>query len=352
MERATEILLDDDGIPQMELIVNPAGIQEMTTAMSGAPADYSKMGSVSQILDIKNQIDTYDKNIMYLNDLRLSVGTDKMRAGFLAGLKFYGQDFAQIISDAIGTQWNDQFADGYTFKDGTKISKNTKYQPIHATVEAFLSQPDQVQKYIDAGYITPEDVENMKNLSGSFDEIAASGEGLKMSDGFGAYGQVQYGQKAMFADGYHEIFESAEEQNKIANKLGWYDTDLPLNQARANAIIYAIARARKSSGRLNLDDIQRAAQDLNLYGFTSAAAVVTKLEFLENDLRLSRMSALDSFAIIPQFAPVYQKLLDMGYDKVDFDRLREQISKSKGDTTLTLPKFVIMEDGSVKMEGE
>ncbi|HAI44066.1 MAG TPA: hypothetical protein DCM40_41180, partial [Maribacter sp.] len=107
-----------------------------------------------------------------------------------------------------------------------------------------------------------------------------------------------------------------------------------------------------SSGRLNLDDIQRAAQDLNLYGFTSAAAVVTKLEFLENDLRLSRMSALDSFAIIPQFAPVYQKLLDMGYDKVDFDRLREQISKSKGDTTLTLPKFVIMEDGSVRMEGE
>ena len=344
--------LDEDGIPQMELIVNPAGIQEMTTAMSGSPDDYSKMGSVSQILDIKNQIDTYDKNIMYLNDLRLSVGTNKMRAGFLAGLKFYGQDFAQIISDAIGTQWNDQFADGYTFKDGTKISKNTKYQPIHSTVEAFLSQPDQVQKYIDAGYITPEDVENMKNLSGSFDEIAASGEGLKMSDGFGPNGEREYGKEAMFSDGYHEIFESVGEQEKIANKLGWYDSDLPLNQARANAIIYAIARARKSSGRLNLDDIQRAAQDLNLYGFTSAAAVVTKLEFLENDLRLSRMSALDSFAIIPQFAPVYQKLIDMGYDKVDFDRLREQISKSKGDTTLTLPKFVIMSDGSVKMEGE
>ena len=42
----------------------------------------------------------------------------------------------------------------------------------------------------------------------------------------------------------------------------------------------------------------------------------------------------------------------MGYDKVDFNRLREQISKSKGETTLTLPKFVIMSDGSVKMEGE
>jgi hypothetical protein len=42
----------------------------------------------------------------------------------------------------------------------------------------------------------------------------------------------------------------------------------------------------------------------------------------------------------------------MGYGTVDFERLRKQIEKSKGDVTLTLPKFVIMEDGSVKMEGE
>ena len=352
--------LNESGLPQMELIENPAGIQEMTTAMTGTPDDYNQMGSVSQILDIKNQIDTYDKNIMYLSDLRQSVGTNKMRAGFLAGLKLKGQDFAQIISDAtgigIGKQYDDQFAGGYEFTTGPmagqKIAKGTKFQPIHTTIEAFLSQPDKVQNYLDEGLITQEDVDNMKKLTGSFDIMAAEGEALKKSDGFGVGGQVQYGQKAMFADGLHEIFESPDEQEKIAQKLGWYDTDLPLNQARANAIIYAIARARKSSGRLNLDDIQRAAQDLNLYGFTSSVAVIEKLQFLEDDLRLSRQAALNSFSVIPQFKLVYDNLIKMGYATVDFDRLRGDIEKTKGGVTPTLPVFEVMEDGSVRMKGE
>ena len=39
----------------------------------------------------------------------------------------------------------------------------------------------------------------------------------------------------------------------------------------AQAIIYALARARKSSGRLNLDDIERAAETLNIYNDSSQA---------------------------------------------------------------------------------
>jgi len=47
---------------------------------------------------------------------------------------------------------------------------------------------------------------------------------------------------------------------------GGYDADLPKNEVRVQSLIYALARARKSSGRLNKDDIERASLTLNLYG--------------------------------------------------------------------------------------
>ena len=78
-----------------------------------------------------------------------------------------------------------------------------------------------------------------------------------------------------------------EEKNLIFKKLRLFDTELPANQVRANAIIYAIARARKSSGRLNLDDIERAAKDLNIYG-DSSADVIAKIGVLRTKLIISR----------------------------------------------------------------
>ena len=318
--------LNEEGLPKMELIQNPEGIQRMPTTMTGTRDEFGGTGGTSQILDLKSQIDTYDKNIMYLSDLRQSVGQNPLRAGFLAGLKMKGQDFAQIISDALGANtpsggvYNNLLGDGYTFRDGTKIAEGTKYAPIHSTVEAFLQQPDKVQQYLDEGLISQEDLDNMKNLQSSFDQMAAEGEALKNSD------KDRYNQTALFANGEQLIFESADEQNKIGRKLGWYDEDLPINQARANAIIYAIARARKSSGRLNLDDIQRAAQDLNLYGFTSSVAVVNKLQFLEDDLRYARQATFNSFAVIPAFEPAYKRMIEMGYDTIDIERLRASLN--------------------------
>ena len=58
---------------------------------------------------------------------------------------------------------------------------------------------------------------------------------------------------------------------------------IPENEARAQAIIYALARARKSSGRLNLDDIERAAETLNIYN-DSSQAILTKLKVVEQEL--------------------------------------------------------------------
>jgi len=42
------------------------------------------------------------------------------------------------------------------------------------------------------------------------------------------------------------------------------DTEMFKNQVRINALAYGLARSRKSNGRLNLDDLQRASKAINL----------------------------------------------------------------------------------------
>jgi len=339
----TEEIDATTGLPKLELIANPAGIQEMTTSMTGSPSDF-KMRGVSQALDIKSQLDTYDRNIMYLSDLRNSIGSNKLRAGFLAGLKLKGQDFASIMSDALGGTYNDFFKEG---NEKLEIAPGTKFQPISATIDAYLNDP-KTQEQIDAGVIREEDIKSLRDLQSTFSQIAATGKGQLDADVTGTGGNVVYGQESYFGNGFNPVFENATEQEKIMTRLGWYDKQLPLNQARANAIIYAIARARKSSGRLNLDDIERAAQDLNLYGFTSAASVITKLEFLENDLRMARNAAYNSLAVIPGFEPVFEKMKDLGYATIDFERLKGSADAAPigGEAPINFT-FTVQEDGSL-----
>jgi len=99
--------------------------------------------------------------------------------------------------------------------------------------------------------------------------------------------------------GNMDIFEgdTAAERQEMKNLI-WgrlkFDTQLPENEARIQAIIYALARARKSSGRLNLDDIERAAQTLNIYN-DSAPAIVKKLETVEDELKVVYQTQLDIF---------------------------------------------------------
>ena len=110
------------------------------------------------------------------------------------------------------------------------------------------------------------------------------------------------------------MFENEDEKTAIYNKLGFFDTELPANEVRANSIIYAIARARKSSGRLNLDDIERAAQDLNIYG-DSSIDVLTKIKVLKDQLLGSRNDDLSQIKII--FPKYYDQIIQEGYGSYD-----------------------------------
>jgi hypothetical protein len=65
---------------------------------------------------------------------------------------------------------------------------------------------------------------------------------------------------------------------------GEFDQALAENRTRANAIAYAVARARKTSGRLNLDDIKNARQSLHITGFKDARTAIVELDTIRKEL--------------------------------------------------------------------
>jgi hypothetical protein len=65
-----------------------------------------------------------------------------------------------------------------------------------------------------------------------------------------------------------------------------YDPALAANEIKLNSIYYALARARKPTGRLNVDDIRNAKQSLQLYNLdTSSDTVITALQSIEYELK-------------------------------------------------------------------
>ena len=79
---------------------------------------------------------------------------------------------------------------------------------------------------------------------------------------------------------YNELFIKPREN---------YDADIAANEIKLNSIYYAIARARKRTGRLNVDDIKAARSSLQLYtlDFTSASSdqIISALNTVELELR-------------------------------------------------------------------
>ena len=82
-----------------------------------------------------------------------------------------------------------------------------------------------------------------------------------------------------------------------AEFFGDFDPKLAENRTRANAIAYAVARARKTSGRLNLDDIRRAAESLKISGFRDARTAIVELNTIRGELS----NANDDMKLIYQY---------------------------------------------------
>ena len=85
------------------------------------------------------------------------------------------------------------------------------------------------------------------------------------------------------ADAIRALFDPSDERS-AAFWGGNFDPALAENRTRINGVAYVLARARKSSGRLNLDDIQRAYADLQITGVIDARSVLVKLNTIRSEL--------------------------------------------------------------------
>ena len=91
---------------------------------------------------------------------------------------------------------------------------------------------------------------------------------------------------------YQELFNS---QNLVNQG---FDKDIVQNMIRVNSIYYALARSRKSTGRLNMDDINNAKEALQLYNITTPILKVeAALEGVEDELRRYHQAQMQAFEV-------------------------------------------------------
>jgi len=145
---------------------------------------------------------------------------------------------------------------------------------------------------------------SLAGFPGLLQDLKQRGLGM-MADLFAAEDQIALFQETVkdvknsFADGLIETAEDSGEftdinalfdKNNPASQQFWGDDfkpELAENRVRINAIAYALARARKDSGRLNLDDIARAYESLKVTGLIDAKSIISALATVREELRLA-----------------------------------------------------------------
>ena len=102
------------------------------------------------------------------------------------------------------------------------------------------------------------------------------------------------GQRDYTADPvYQQLFNS---QNLIRQG---FDEDIVQNMIRVNSIYYALARSRKSTGRLNMDDINNAKDALQLYNVTTPISkVAASLNTVEQELANYHQAQKQAFNVV------------------------------------------------------
>lgn len=255
-----------------ELVPNPTTVVPITTTTE-------EMGSMlkgkSQFIKVKGAFDTSDKAIYFLDQIIASLtpseGGDPKRAGFIAGIQKYLQTYGMIASD---------FSRGFFADDNAYVDSGGKTKNKAGWISDLAD-------YMAYGENVPE---NMKAEWGRIDSVLDFLE----ADGLAAITRDKAGLTNWSGEiGFEGTMGRSDEEERalIFGRLG-FDRKLPENEARAQAIIYALARARKSTGRLNMDDIERAAQTLNIYG-DSAEDVIAKLGIVKEEMIIGRQGQIE-----------------------------------------------------------
>ena len=150
--------------------------------------------------------------------------------------------------------------------------------------------------------------------------------------------------KDNFSDGKIETAEGSGEfadvnalfdANSELSQQFWgeFKPELAENRVRINAIAYAVARARKSSGRLNLDDIKRAYESLKITGFVDSKTVIAGLITVREELRLAN----NDMKVLYEFNKGTYPQGYTGVATIDPKNLPKAFYGENGDLQITLP---------------
>ena len=255
-----------------ELVDDPTNI-EIISSTTQAVDDVTK--NMTQYNEIYADYNNIAKNIYSLRQIMRSVdpgkGGDPTRVAITGFIRKQVQKYGQIASDFTKDFFCTEYVDPVT---GDR--KGGKGKTV------WLSDLSDIIAMDQSGAITNEQRENFKMINNLLSSIEA--------DGLGLIDRARNEDLGLHFEGDTEAERQAN-KTAIFNRLQ-FDKKIPENEARAQAIIYALARARKSSGRLNLDDIERAAETLNIYN-DSSQAILTKLKVVEEELIAAHQTQAD-----------------------------------------------------------
>ena len=215
-----------------EIIYEPAPLDAVIANFSLNDDASLKQDTKAQIAQAE-KINTGNQALSFISDIKLSIAQNRGRVGAPGAIKKVLQNVKGTILDVADT-------------------------------------------FVQAGVIDQDSYEAAKNKieSSVFNDLA------------GSYQDAYPGRNA--TDFYADL-ESDEHkiyQEFFVKPRKNYDPALAANEIKLNAIYYAVARARKPTGRLNVDDVNNAKASLQLYNLdTSSDTVITSLQAVENELQ-------------------------------------------------------------------
>jgi len=215
-----------------QIIYEPAPLDAVIANFSLNDDNSLKQDVKAQIAQAE-KINTGNQALSFISDIKLSIAQNRGRVGAPGAIKKTLQNVKGTILDIADT-------------------------------------------FVEAGVIDEDSYEAAKNKieSSVFNDLA------------GSYQNAYPGRNA--TDFYADL---ESDENKIYQEFFVkprenYDPALAANEIKLNAIYYAVARARKPTGRLNVDDVNNAKASLSLYNLdTSSDTVITSLGAIESELQ-------------------------------------------------------------------
>tara|TARA_A100001015_G_scaffold321416_1_gene452027 strand:- start:310 stop:2484 length:2175 start_codon:yes stop_codon:yes gene_type:complete len=257
------------GAAHERLFNNQLFVDVTEYAMSDKPLIVSEGGQLpgSEKLGVKDldsyadfisQTNQYAANLEGLAEVRQALQDFPTRAGIPGQFK----DFAQELFRQADVGWM-----MFTGRFGDKNPNSANFAEDSGKrfyVDQFLDDEfNIVSSQNDAGETVNVSILNDAQRK-ALQEAVNAGQ-VVIEDDYQRYiAAKENGQKTVELGDGDSI--SMEDMDTIFGSKDFYDPVLAKNKVRTQSLIYALARARKASGRLNKDDIERASLSLNIYG--------------------------------------------------------------------------------------